>query len=64
MSGDVTAGYIVINVERLRGPMQRITDYVLGMAELKKLAEIVTLDAKRATQSSVADTIIEQSLGF
>lgn len=62
MSGDVTAGYIVINVERLRGPMQRITDYVLGMAKLKKPAEIVTLDARRvAQQSSTANTIVEQS---
>ena len=29
MSSDVTAGYIVIDVERLRKPMQMITDYLL-----------------------------------
>ena len=29
MGGDVTAGYIVTDVERLRKPMQQITDYVL-----------------------------------
>ncbi len=29
MSNDVTAGYIVSDVERLREPMQRITDYLL-----------------------------------
>ncbi len=28
MSGDVTAGYIVRNVERLRDPMQRISDEI------------------------------------
>lgn len=28
MSGDVTAGYIVMDVERLRAPMQRITDHL------------------------------------
>lgn len=30
VSGDVTAGYIVTNVERLRGPMQRVTDALLA----------------------------------
>ncbi|WP_245727888.1 tyrosine-type recombinase/integrase [Nitrosovibrio tenuis] len=30
MSSDVTAGYIVNDVERLREPMQRITDHILG----------------------------------
>ncbi|SEO10736.1 Phage integrase family protein [Nitrosospira multiformis] len=30
MSSDVTAGYIVNDVERLRGPMQRITDHILS----------------------------------
>lgn len=29
MSGDVTAGYIISDVERLRDPMQRICDYLL-----------------------------------
>ena len=29
MTNDVTAGYIVLNTERLREPMQRITDYFL-----------------------------------
>jgi integrase len=29
MNHDVTAGYIVMDVERLRGPMQQITDYLL-----------------------------------
>lgn len=29
MHGDVTAGYIISDVERLRAPMQRITDFLL-----------------------------------
>lgn len=32
MITDVTAGYIVMDVERLREPMQRITDYILSTA--------------------------------
>jgi len=28
MSGDVTAGYIVADVERLRGPMQAISNEI------------------------------------
>ncbi len=30
-NGDVTAGYIVLSVERLRKPMQAITDHILEM---------------------------------
>ncbi len=33
LTGDVTAGYVVANVERLRDPMQRITDRLLAIAE-------------------------------
>ena len=32
LRGDVTAGYIISDVERLRGPMQRITDSILERA--------------------------------
>lgn len=31
---DVTGGYLVIDVERLRDPMQRITDFILKQADL------------------------------
>lgn len=34
MSNDVTAGYIITDVERLRGPMQRITDFMLTAAKI------------------------------
>lgn len=33
---DVTAGYVIINTERLRKPMQQITDFILKMAEVKE----------------------------
>ena len=36
MANDVTAGYIVPNVERLRDPMQRITEYFLRAFEPKQ----------------------------
>ena len=35
MRQDVTAGYIVSDIERLRGPMQKITDYVLRASGLR-----------------------------
>lgn len=41
--GDVTAGYIIMDVERLRKPMQQITDYILRLAEVKKSADVVLL---------------------
>ncbi|MDD5033289.1 MAG: tyrosine-type recombinase/integrase [Methylococcaceae bacterium] len=44
---DVTAGYIVANVERLRDPMQKITDYVLKSAGIKETAEVISLEQKR-----------------
>lgn len=43
MSNDVTAGYVVVTVERLRGPMQRITDYMLKAGGLRESAEVVEL---------------------
>ncbi len=43
MSGDVTAGYIVTDVERLRAPMQRITDYIMTAAKARPTADVVQL---------------------
>ena len=45
MHNDVTAGYIVSDVERLRSPMQKITDYIL-----KRMG--VTQPAKAAKNTS------------
>ncbi len=43
MSNDVTAGYIIADVERLRPPMQKITDYILKCAGIKPSADVVAL---------------------
>jgi integrase len=46
-SGDVTAGYVVWDIERLRKPMQNITDYILKCAEIKPSAQIVEFESHR-----------------
>ena len=43
MANDVTAGYIIIDVERLRQPMQRITDYILRCVGEKESATVVPM---------------------
>ncbi len=40
---DVTSGYIQLSVERLRKPMQAITDFILKSAELRQSADVVSL---------------------
>jgi integrase len=37
MGTDVTAGYIVVTVERLRNPMQKITDYLCEQMGIEKI---------------------------
>lgn len=52
MTNDVTAGYIVTDVERLRKPMQMITDFLLSVAEIKPSVVVVSLhqdEGKRST---------------
>jgi len=47
--GDVTAGYIIADAERLRAPMQKITDRLLTLAGLKQEGKIIELPtAKKA----------------
>lgn len=43
MAGDVTAGYVVTDVERLRRPMQKVTDFLLSACGAKAGAEVVEL---------------------
>ena len=43
MSNDVTAGYIIADVERLRKPMQLITDYFLKCMGCIKSADIIEI---------------------
>jgi len=45
MHSDVTAGYIVPNVDRLRGPMQQITDYMLRIAREREGGQVVPIRA-------------------
>lgn len=47
MRQDVTAGYIVTDVERLRRPMQQITDYILKRAGLRATATITDISRTR-----------------
>ncbi|MCP3679577.1 MAG: hypothetical protein GY782_04665 [Gammaproteobacteria bacterium] len=37
-AADVTADYIIIDVERLRRPMQKITDHILTLMQIGKKA--------------------------
>lgn len=43
MTNDVTAGYIITDVERLRAPMQKITDYITVQFGVKQTASILEL---------------------
>ena len=43
IGGDVTSGYIVPTTERLREPMQRVEDFILGQAGLGPTADVVPL---------------------
>ncbi len=46
ISSDVTDGYIISDVERLRKPMQKITDYLLKCAGVRASAEVVPFEKK------------------
>jgi len=48
MRQDVTAGYIITDVERLRKPMQQITDFILRSAALKPTASVESITKERA----------------
>ncbi len=38
-AGDVTTGYIVPDIERLREPMQKITGHILGLSRIRQTAD-------------------------
>lgn len=46
MPNDVTAGYVVIDTERLREPMQRITDRLLELGEIRRSSVVVPITRK------------------
>ncbi len=45
MTNDVTAGYIIVDVERLRKPMQLVTDFILKSMGVVKSAEVITIQS-------------------
>ena len=51
-SNDVTAGYLVIDVERLRKPMQQITSYLLKSMKMTESPEIVSVNHHFQRQDS------------
>jgi integrase len=48
MNNDITAGYIIADVERLRDPMQKITDYILKCAGVKQPIKAIKLPKRSA----------------
>ena len=48
MKTDVTAGYIIMDVERLRKPMQQITDQLLKLVGLKKSKNHLTTSKSKS----------------
>lgn len=47
MSNDVTAGYIINDVERLRAPMQKISGYILKTVGVIPTAEVVAIKTSK-----------------
>jgi integrase len=43
MNHDVTAGYIIMDVERLRKPMEQISNYLLRCMGVKQTAKVIML---------------------
>ena len=48
---DVTGGYLVINTERLREPMQRVCDFILKSAGVLSSAEVANLKPIKSAQN-------------
>jgi len=50
MNNDITAGYIIADVERLRVPMQKITDHILKCAGMKPSIKAIKLPKRSAVK--------------
>lgn len=48
MNEDITAGYIVTDVERLRKPMQQITDYFLKCMGVQLSATLLEIQPQQS----------------
>ena len=46
-AADITEGYLIINIKRLREPMQKITDFVLKSAGLRLTAEVIPIKKRQ-----------------
>jgi integrase len=46
MKEDITAGYIIMDAERLRKPMQQVTDFILKEVGVKESAEVIELNQR------------------
>lgn len=46
MANDVTAGYIITDVERLRLPMQKIANFILSCFDMKESAKVFLIQQK------------------
>jgi integrase len=53
-TSDVTAGYIIADVERLRRPMEQIADYMLSAAGVKPKAQVISMEAVKTEQQLMA----------
>jgi hypothetical protein len=63
MNNDITAGYIISDVERLRPPMQKITDHLLkcmGAIPSAEIIELATPTAKSGLRVVTIDNTNEQ----
>ena len=47
MKSDVTAGYVIMDIERLRKPMQMITDHILRRVGLKASATVTSMTLQK-----------------
>jgi hypothetical protein len=56
MTNDVTAGYIITDVERLRAPMEKIHDFMLKAADIRASAPILQLVTSVGTRTPVANS--------
>ena len=46
---DVTAGYVVKNIEKLRPLMQKVTEHILGLVQPREPGKVIPLDRKPET---------------
>ncbi len=50
---DVTQGYIILSVDKLRLPMQQVTDTIKGMLAEKQPAKVINIDGNRRKKAAL-----------